>query len=711
MMCLALLSAGMPPLLAAQWEGMPVAAIYHQPEDPRQPPMDPATFQGLLAQKAGEPFRRDKVRESIQRLFETGRFANIQVDARQQDGSVVLTFRTESHYFVGTVLVQGIPPPPSQNQLQNATQLQLGQLFVPEEVETAIAALRRTLEEEGFFQPQIVPGYQRHPETQQIDVTFQVTPGERARLGEVLVTGTPVFPVDELVQRAKWERGKAMTSSLIQDGLSRLQRFYRERDFLGARISVARKVFQPETGQVNLSLSIEAGSKVTVSVTGAAISRSRIEQLVPIFEEGTLDEDLLEEGERNLQAYFESEGFFDARVNYVREAAPGDSFVIDFQVEPGTRQRLQEIRILGNRYFSTETLLERMRIEPARWRLPHGRFSTRMLEQDLAIIRALYQANGFSQLQIVASLEREPSSSQDGLIVSLQVQEGLQVRIGEFTITGNESFPAERLHRLINADSGQPYSESVVASDRDTVLNFYFNEGFPDARFQWKATPSEDGRSTSLQYQIAEGAREYVDHVFIEGLHYTRRGIVTRQLQFRDGDPLSQSDLLETQRRLYDLGIFSRVGMAIQNPRGQERERNVLLSMEEAPRFTLKMGLGSDIGRFGGSGTDTTNVEGEIEFSPNVSLDATRLNVGGRPHTLGFRSRLSSLQKRAGLTYSAPRFLNYPWLNASARAFFDETRDVRTFTAQRLEGSLQFESKRSRITTLWTRYAFRRITV
>ncbi|MBI3896627.1 MAG: outer membrane protein assembly factor BamA [Acidobacteria bacterium] len=710
-MWLALLAAAPLSPLTAQWEGMPIVAIYHRSADPQQPPMDSPSFQRLLVQMPGEPFSQDKIRESIQHLFATGRFADIQVDAQQENSGVILTFLTESRYFIGSVLVRGVPPPPTENQLHSATQLQLGHLFVPEDIQSAMDGLRRVLEDEGYFQTQIVPAYQRHPETQQVDITFDVQVGERARLGQVIVTGTPAFSAERLAQQAEWEQGKKTTSSLVQDGLTRIREFYREADFLGARIRIVRKVFHPETNRTDLELDIDAGKRVTIAVSGAPISRSKIEQLVPIYEEGTLDEDLIEEGERNLQSYFESEGYFDAKVNSVRETSGTEDIAIDYQVELGLRQSLREIQILGNHYFRTETLQERMRIEPARWRLPYGRFSTGMLEQDLAAVRMLYQANGFPEMEIVAALEREHSDSKTELMVTLQVQEGPQVRIGEFSITGNESFPAERLEGLINAASGQPYSEPVVASDRDALLNFYFNAGFPGARFQWKATPSEDSRRMNLQYVIEEGSREYVKNIFVDGLLHTRRGIVNRQLQFRDGDPLSQSVLLDTQRRLYDLGLFSQVEMAIQNSQGRENNRNVLIYLEEAPRYTLRVGLGADFGRFGGSSGDSTQVEGKIEVSPNISLDFTQINVGGRPHTLGFRSRISSLQKRAALTYSAPRFLNYPWLNASARTVFDETRDVRTFTSRRVEESLQFESKRSRITTLWTRYAFRRITV
>jgi outer membrane protein insertion porin family len=125
----------------------------------------------------------------------------------------------------------------------------------------------------------------------------------------------------------------------------------------------------------------------------------------------------------------------------------------------------------------------------------------------------------------------------------------------------------------------------------------------------------------------------------------------------------------------------------------------------------LKMGIGAEVGRFGGSSTDRTNTQGKNAFSPDFSFELTRLNVGGRPHTASLSGRFSTLEKRAGLGYTAPHFLNHPTLDASAKMFFEESRDVRTFTAQRAEGGLQFQQKKSKVTTMLYRYAFRRVTV
>ena len=55
-------------------------------------------------------------------------------------------------------------------------------------------------------------------------------------------------------------------------------------------------------------------------------------------------------------------------------------------------------------------------------------------------------------------------------------------------------------------------------------------------------------------------------------------------------DPLSQQDLLSTQTRLYDLGIFSQVDTAVQNPDGTDPQKNVLVQVQEAKRYTFTYG-------------------------------------------------------------------------------------------------------------------------
>ncbi len=86
----------------------------------------------------------------------------------------------------------------------------------------------------------------------------------------------------------------------------------------------------------------------------------------------------------------------------------------------------------------------------------------------------------------------------------------------------------------------------------------------------------------------------------VSGLRATNPRLIGEREGINPGDPLSRISLLDTQRQLYDLGIFARVDMAIQNPRGDERDKYVLLDVEEARRYTFTTGFGAEVAKIGG---------------------------------------------------------------------------------------------------------------
>jgi hypothetical protein len=85
---------------------------------------------------------------------------------------------------------------------------------------------------------------------------------------------------------------------------------------------VTRGSYDTATNQLPLEVHFFAGLKVQVNVAGAKISPRTLRRLLPIYEEGAVDEDLLQEGRRNLRDYFQGEGYFDTDVSYTTSAAP-----------------------------------------------------------------------------------------------------------------------------------------------------------------------------------------------------------------------------------------------------------------------------------------------------------------------------------------------------------------------------------------------------
>jgi outer membrane translocation and assembly module TamA len=63
------------------------------------------------------------------------------------------------------------------------------------------------------------------------------------------------------------------------------------------------------------------------------------------------------------------------------------------------------------------------------------------------------------------------------------------------------------------------------------------------------------------------------------------------------------------------------------------------------------------------------------------------------------------------MTYTVPRFGNRAALNLSFTGLYEHTRDVRTFTSKRQEGSVQLSQRLSKSTTLLYRYTYRHVSV
>ena len=186
--------------------------------------------------------------------------------------------------------------------------------------------------------------------------------------------------------------------------------------------------------------------------------------------------------------------------------------------------------------------------------------------------------------------------------------------------------------------------------------------------------------------------------------------------------------LLEYKRKeSMDLEVFNRKAQSAQgwkdltylqamedikaalHPEGDLTEKNVLLNVEEAQRYTFKYGLGFEVQT--GTGQGANLPQGRTGISPRVSFDVTRLNFRGRNQTLSLKTRFGRLQQRALISFDAPRWFGRENLKFSLTGFYDSTRDVNTFTAERLEGSPQVEQTWSRATTLVYRFVYRRVKV
>jgi outer membrane protein assembly complex protein YaeT len=353
-----------------------------------------------------------------------------------------------------------------------------------------------------------------------------------------------------------------------------------------------------------------------------------------------------------------------------------------------------------------------MYMEPASFTMRHGRYSEAFQRKDEESIADLYRSNGFRDVKVKCTVNRNYGGRPGQLAVTVTVDEGPQWMVESVNVQGITEVSSKEVLARLNSIPGQPFAEVDLASDRNVVLTYYYEHGFPNATFQSSWSPSAAPNHVNVTYSVTEGYRQYVRDVLIYGLTRTRRSLVEKSITLKPGDPLSPVEEMDIQKRLYDLGVFARVDTAVQNPDGTTDHKYVTYDIEEANRYSVGVGVGLQAGNFGTPNANSlSSPGGSAGVSPLVSLDLNRLNVLGLGQTAGLHLLYSTLEKRDSLTYQVPRFLRGQNRTATFTVLYDDAFNVSTFASKREEGSVQVSQRFSKSITSQLRFAYRRVSV
>ncbi len=684
-----------------------------------------------LPLRPGQPLRTDQVRESLRLLHRTGRFADVRAETSPVPAGLRLDFVVRENFFVNLVRVVGLREPPSEAVALASLRLGLGEVFEATVLDQALEHLQQALREDGFYQARLRYETTPHADTRQMDITIYVETGPRARVGAIALRNDSQFKDAELLRRTKLKTGQEVTKGRLDRATERLRKFLVQNERLGARVALHLGEYEPAAKHLPVTLDVAAGPRTRVELIGVKISRKQLRKLLPIYQEGSVDQDLLQEGRRAIRDYLEREGYFDSQVEFSFSPAPPGSAmratsqledVITYRVKRGAQHRLLGVAFDGNKYFGSELLRSRLHLQTSTFSA-RGRFSRRLVQEDENSIRDLYLANGFRQAQVRSEVLDDYQRKEGDLFVRFHIVEGPQTLVAELRLEGNHALNDSALLSVIGTNVGQPYSEFNVAGDRDNVLALYYNEGFPEATFsayveEQTAEAASAGSNVAasrvlLRYRIVEGPQVTVKRVLSGGYQHTRRRIVEREIQVKAGGPLREGEVVESQRRLYNLGIFNRVSIAPQNPSGADHDKTVVALVEEGKRYTLGYGGGFEVQRLGDTNTSNPNPAssptGRFRASPRAILEISKANFTGRADTLSFKARASTLQYRGLLSYTASNVFNRPAFSFQLTGLADKSRDVLTFTSTRYEGTAQLAQRFSQTTSLLYRYSFRQV--
>ena len=704
------------------------------------PHLDTEPYRELIVQKPGEPYSNQKIQQSMDALNRTAAFSKVQLKVQPDPAGLKLTFVLEPAYYIGMLKFPGGTKHFSYTRLLQVVNLPDQTEFQQSQIAIAEASLTKFFQDHGFFLMKVHTDLQLDDANRLTHITFHIEPGKHAHIGKVEIRGaTPqenrklqgsIQSFRARLTGAFLKHGKPYSPRRIQAAIGLIRKKLAQQNYPANKIILSPPDYHPDTNLADVAINVDTGPIIDIRVVGAKLSwipflaTREKKKLISIYDEESVDPDIVEESRRNLQDYFERKGYFEVKVTSNTQQQNGRT-ILTFQITKGRKYSVKEIAFTGNHHISSSDLEAQVDVKEGKWIISHGKYSEKLTRQSAKNVENFYKDNGFEQVKVTP----QAVVRNQGIRITFNVAEGDRTTVGNLRVEGNKSFRFDQLRHgkgQFELLEGKPFSPRRMSDDRNQIAAKYLDAGFPNAEVKTVVTRHpDDPHVIDVTYEITENQRVRISHVVYMGWDHTKLALLQKSANLTPEEPLSEGKLLQGESDLYDLGIFDWSSIGPRRQITNQTEEEALVKVHEAKRNSITYGFGLQISRRGGNvptgsvavpGLPTIGLHGakvlpsEKTFvSPRGSIEYRRLDVRGLGETFAVSVLAERLDQRFITTYTDPHFRLSSW-QALTSISAERTTENPLFQARLADASIQFQRflNRKKTRQLQLRYDFNR---
>ncbi len=490
---------------------------------------------------------------------------------------------------------------------------------------------------------------------------------ERPRIGKITFPEETLFSGRSLQDKFRLSSGDKYEFPKVEKGMNRLRKAYLEKNRLETRVRLQRR---RNEGAVDLTINIDPGPEVQLSFEGAKISGSVQEKVKQIWQDGVFDTARINESVQAIRKSLVEDGYLQSSVSTETGLQSGVK-TVRFIISPG--QRYSNVAL----EFSGASGISSVQLKNA---LKSSGLSLEVYLNPVKVsdyLKKYYRNRGYLNASIAAPEMQLNPETAAGKVV-LPVKEGPQFTIGDLKFEGNQAFDYFQLWSLIPISTGSVYSPDSVQESLDVLEEFYRNNGFNEVGILFRIEQSPESTHADIVFQIDENRQSIIGEILIEGNRLTSADLVKRMLTFDTEEALDFSELSNTRRKLYEIGLYSFVDFETEELPGNASKTiktvRITIKLKELNTYRLNYGGYYD-----------------TESGPGGIADFTRRSPLGQASTLGLRLRYDSDLRQGRLYYSQPYIKGFK-LKTDMSLFVQ--REVRANTIFRRVGTSIFQQKK-----------------
>ncbi|NBC19075.1 MAG: outer membrane protein assembly factor BamA [Bacteroidetes bacterium] len=355
---------------------------------------------------------------------------------------------------------------------------------------------------------------------------------------------------DELKKKVPLLSGTRVRPADLERSKQVIREFYEEKGYLLAEVEANRTV--TEDNALEIEFSVDRGAKVEVEdiivrgnqeVSDRKIRRKMKETDVDrwwrFWSGATFDRDKYEEDLDKVVAFYNEQGYYDARIVrdtvYLQRESDDPGVVVELEVHEGDRYYIRDIAWDGNTVYRDEALTQALGLEKG------DAYNSTALEENLygnrrsSDVASLYMNQGYMRFNVEPTIEVVEGDSLD---ITFDVFEGEVYQFGEITIAGNTKTKEHVIRRELYTIPGQTFSRDAI---QETVRRLSQLKYFEQSSLSQGPSISidEQAKAVDLSYQLEEVGSDQLE---LSGT-YGRFGVVL-QLRFNFNN-FSMQDALD----------------------------------------------------------------------------------------------------------------------------------------------------------------------
>lgn len=374
------------------------------------------------------------------------------------------------------------------------------------------------------------------------------------------------------------------------------------------------------------------------------LSDDKLREKIAVSPGSIADITLIQDNASRLQAFYEEEGYWLARIVPVVNKVTEDEVTLTYQIEEGSKVRIKKINIIGNRAISSGKIKGVMKT--SEWKIysfltSSGYYKKETMNRDIEAIKELYFNNGYIKA-VVADPDIKLTDDRKGMIIDIQVSEGDQYKVSAIEITGNKAFTEPDIRKKIKLSAGSIFSRETLKKDITAITDLYTQNGYAMANVFPDLIPDDEKKEVKVTYKIEEGEVFRIGRIEISGNIKTRDKVIRREMRLDEGDKFNSALLKRSYERINNLNFFESVEMT-PKPRYEERLLDIDIKVKERPTGFLSVGGGySSIDKLIGV------------------VDITQGNLFGKGQYLKLKGELGGKSSFYELSFRDPWFMDKP---------------------------------------------------